>query len=400
MLNTFPLLGNVDIDTFSTKYWGKRFAIFKQAMEYSPFSIEEFKDVLMTGAPYRCEGVRISHAESASADNRRSLILAKEPAEAAQAIRDGNSITINHLERFLSKDHPLNAIYRELCRLIGTSASGVQIAAFYTPSEGRAFGRHRDRNHIFSLQICGEKNWVITDSDGSESSFCLTPGDTLYLPYGIPHAVKGGIVESLSLTFILRTPMWRDLAIEVILNRLDNFSHPLISSPGALPFGWIEELTNNNRDSQIEKLCENLMELGIDASEWIQAAQRMAMQAFPNMPINSDPFRTNDQITLTLSTNLLTTWQKPLIRMDFLERVLLGAPGKPQVDGTSRLSPALDFIISRQTTFTAADLPDIYQNASKLEICQRLLQASYLRVTTDFNEDKTGESPHTKGDKK
>lgn len=381
MTNTFTLLGSMPVAEFANTYWGKSTHLIPRALSDLPFSLDEFKDILLTRAPYRCDGVRLSTAASEGDNNRRELILAKEPGEAVQALREGQSVTLNRLERFLKTSHPLSRIYADLCRFIGVGTSGLQIAAFFSPPSGRAFGKHMDRNHIFVLQISGEKFWNITDTDGSDKRFHLQPGDVFYLPYGTTHAVHGGTDNSLSLTFIMRAPTWRDLAIEAILNRLDKSGDPRVAGPGALPFGWLDQLQPEAWPADIETQATQFRELGIDNKEWLEAAKRLALQSLPAMPQNSDPFRSIDQTTtITLDTLLKPAWQTPLVRMDMIDRVMIGSMSKPQIDGTALLAPALDFILDKNSAFAVRDLPDSYDNASKVAICTRLLKASYLQV--------------------
>jgi len=375
------LLGHTPLDEFNRHIWGKASHLIKSGLKEIPFSLDEFKEVLLMRAPYACDAVRLSSAESADHDNRKTLVLAKEPIEAVKCIREGTSVTINRLERFLPRSHRLSAIYSDLCSVVGVGTGGLQIAAFFSPPRARAFGKHFDRNHIFVLQVEGEKYWEV-GRDDAETRYGLLPGDVLYVPYAMPHAVRGGGDNSLSLTFIMRVPTWRELAVEAILNRLDQSGHPDLSRPSALPFGWIEYLDVAGEGGRaFKEYCDEFSDLGIEPREWLNAAKRVAVQAMPAMPVSRDPFRSVDQTTtLNLDMLLEPAWTEPLIKIDQMESLIVGAPGCPQLIAPPLLLPAIDFIDARRGRFAVRSLPDVYSDETKLLICSKLIQHSFLRI--------------------
>ena len=201
------------------------------------FTPDDFLAVLEGELPYRLDSVRVSRARDAQHDNRGTLDLARSAAEARVAFMAGQSITLNHLQRFLDPRHRLMDEFRRLSRLTGCASGDVQLAAFHSAANGRAFGAHTDPNHVFVVQLVGEKVWVIGPED-DEQRIVLGPGDTLYLPYGHRHSVSAGEQKTLSLSFIVRPTSWSDVLLDAYAQRLRR--SPWGDPAAALPWGWID----------------------------------------------------------------------------------------------------------------------------------------------------------------
>ena len=118
---------------------------------------------------------------------------------------------------------------QELCNRIGVRLGGYAIAnVYFTPAGARGFDVHYDNHGTLVLQIEGRKRWRLyeptialpvderrfTDDEArtltSIGEVDLTPGDTLYLPQGVPHAANAG-ERSLHVTLALRPPRVGDL---------------------------------------------------------------------------------------------------------------------------------------------------------------------------------------------
>jgi len=104
----------------------------------------------------------------------------------------------------------------------------VQANAYFTPPDAQGFGRHYDSHDVFSLQITGEKRWLVFEpslelplpsqarrpeavTQGEPVlDVVLQPGDTLYLPRGWVHEVYTSETLSLAVTIGVMAYTWVD----------------------------------------------------------------------------------------------------------------------------------------------------------------------------------------------
>jgi Cupin superfamily protein len=104
----------------------------------------------------------------------------------------------------------------------------VQANAYYTPRSAQGLPVHHDTHDVFSLQVAGEKRWLVYDpvlelplknqrysqSLGSPGrpveDVTLAPGDTLYLPRGWLHEAKTSESDSLHITVGVNVYTWLD----------------------------------------------------------------------------------------------------------------------------------------------------------------------------------------------
>ena len=118
---------------------------------------------------------------------------------------------------------------QQVCNRIGARLGGFAIAnVYFTPARARGFDVHYDNHGTVVLQIEGRKRWRLyeplvelpvaerrfTSDEAKELTSIgeveLAPGDTLYLPQGVPHEASAG-ERSLHLTLALRPPRVGDL---------------------------------------------------------------------------------------------------------------------------------------------------------------------------------------------
>ncbi|MDQ4081800.1 MAG: cupin domain-containing protein, partial [Actinomycetota bacterium] len=120
---------------------------------------------------------------------------------------------------------PLAVFCRDIERTLGHPA---QANAYYTPRSAQGLPVHHDTHDVFSLQIAGEKRWLVyapvlslplkDQRYGPElgrpgelvEDVTLTPGDTLYLPRGWLHEATTSDTDSLHITVGVNVYTWRD----------------------------------------------------------------------------------------------------------------------------------------------------------------------------------------------
>jgi JmjC domain len=105
-------------------------------------------------------------------------------------------------------------------------ANWVKSFVFYTPAGQRGMVPHRDPARVIVIQVEGEKEWTLfaapedrnsragidIDPDSVVDSFCLRPGDVLYLPHSYPHAATATSATSSHVTFTFSEPTPLQLA--------------------------------------------------------------------------------------------------------------------------------------------------------------------------------------------
>lgn len=118
---------------------------------------------------------------------------------------------------------------QQLCNRIAVRLGGFTVAnVYFTPAGARGFDVHYDNHGTIVLQIEGRKRWRLYEPTielpvderrfTEEEARALTtigevelvPGDTLYLPQGVPHEANAG-ERSLHVTLALRPPRVGDL---------------------------------------------------------------------------------------------------------------------------------------------------------------------------------------------
>ena len=241
-------------------------------------------------------------ARDAQHDNRGTLDLARSAAEARVAFMAGQSITLNHLQRFLDPRHRLMDEFRRLSRLTGCASGDVQLAAFHSAANGRAFGAHTDPNHVFVVQLVGEKVWVIGPED-DEQRIVLGPGDTLYLPYGHRHSVSAGEQKTLSLSFIVRPTSWSDVLLDAYAQRLRR--SPWGDPAAALPWGWIDV---DPRDIALEPAG-----IGpLDRDDVVSSLDTRAGDTLPRLPADAQLVMSDPGEAVGPATTVVRGWDSRL----------------------------------------------------------------------------------------
>ena len=120
---------------------------------------------------------------------------------------------------------PLVEFCRDLERELGHPA---QANAYYTPRSAQGLPVHHDTHEVFSLQVAGEKRWLVYEpvlelplKDQRYRSelgapgepvldVTLGPGDTLYLPRGWLHQAMTSASDSLHITVGVNVYTWLD----------------------------------------------------------------------------------------------------------------------------------------------------------------------------------------------
>lgn len=111
----------------------------------------------------------------------------------------------------------------EYCRLLELALGHpVQANAYITPPGAQGFGAHEDEHDVFVLQSHGAKQWSVYDRHDLAASspplidLVLTPGDSLYIPEGFPHAASTQERESVHITIGVLAVRWSTALTEAV----------------------------------------------------------------------------------------------------------------------------------------------------------------------------------------
>jgi hypothetical protein len=166
-------------------------------------------------------------------------------------IAQGCTLLFSHVEHWHTAVAQICASLRQ-----GLEArSGATI--FYTPAGHRGLVPHRDTSHVISIQMSGNKNWLIESSVppsfdpnipvnpealSEGTPFELVEGAGLYLPPGIAHVAATTENVSTHLSIWVIEPTISELVYAAALKISSTFpANAFAPPPGAARLQWAEE---------------------------------------------------------------------------------------------------------------------------------------------------------------
>jgi bifunctional lysine-specific demethylase and histidyl-hydroxylase NO66 len=155
-----------------------------------------------------------------------------DPARIASLFGDGATIVLQGLHRW---SEPVARFCRGLELELGHPC---QVNAYITPAAAQGLDLHTDAHDVFVLQAFGRKRWELHGAPGEGEREPLdvevTPGDTIYLPAGTPHAARAQNELSGHLTVGIHVTRWRDVLAGIATAGADELDGPV-------PAGWLED---------------------------------------------------------------------------------------------------------------------------------------------------------------
>jgi hypothetical protein len=243
-----------DVEAFLTGAWGKR-AVPAQAADPMGFAdlltlddVDRFLTTTALRTPFFRlvrAGSRIPESSYTRSGRTGSKDVAgiADPARVAALFEEGATIVLQGLHRW---SEPATRFTRDLELELGHAC---QINAYITPPGAQGLALHEDPHDVFVLQAFGRKAWEIhaapDEQDRDPLAVTLSPGDTIYMPAGTPHAAAAQEVVSGHLTVGVHVTSWRDALSGAVADALDRVG----ADP--VPAGW-------HRD--IERLARGISE--------------------------------------------------------------------------------------------------------------------------------------------
>jgi bifunctional lysine-specific demethylase and histidyl-hydroxylase NO66 len=266
---------------------------------------------------------------------------------------------------------PLGEFCRVLERELGHPA---QANAYFTPREAQGLPVHHDTHDVFSLQVAGEKRWLVYEPALSlplkdqrykpelgppgepVHDVVLRPGDTLYLPRGWLHEAMTSSTDSLHITVGVNVYTW-----------LDAFKAALAECEDDADF-------RRSPDGDAEGLVERLLaRLG---PEDVAARQRRRLVTTRRPVLPGQLTQLRGLETLTLATPLE---RRPTVLFD-LDGPTLSYEGK-QITFPAVAEEALAFVAYADEPFTAGEMPSELDDESRLVLVRRLVREGFLRFS-------------------
>jgi hypothetical protein len=255
------------------------------------------------------------------------------------------------------------------CRLLEAFLGHpAQANAYCTPRGSQGLPVHHDTHEVLSLQVAGEKRWLVYEpvlelplkeqryrsALGAPGEpvldVTLRAGDTLYLPRGWLHQALTSDSDSLHITVGVNVRTWLDearMALEGAARELE-FRRSVDAGPP-------EELP--------------ALDPALAAH---RARKRLVRSRRPILDGQLGELRALD--ALTSNTSLV---RRDTVIAD-LEGTTLEFEGRT-LAFPDRLARELEFLVTAEAQFTAAELPGSLDEAGRLVLLRRLVREGFLR---------------------
>lgn len=234
-----------DETAFLGETWGRSAAVYPAVPGSAFEELLSFDDVdrIVSTMSLRTPMFRLVHAGRRIAEaeytrtgrtGSRGVTGIADPARIFALFRGGATIVLQGLHRFWE---PVAGLVRELEIELGHPC---QVNAYITPPGAQGLALHSDPHDVFVLQTFGAKRWEIHPAPREPQrpplGATLSPGDTVYMPTGTPHAASTQETLSGHLTIGVHVTPWREVVADV-WKRLER--DPSLDEP--LPAGWLRD---------------------------------------------------------------------------------------------------------------------------------------------------------------
>ena len=260
---------------------------------------------------------------------------------------------------------PLARYCRHLEAFLGHPA---QANAYFTPRGSQGLPVHHDTHEVLSLQVAGEKRWLVyepalelplkTQRYKSELGapgepvldVTLDAGDTLYLPRGWLHQALTSESDSLHITVGVNVRTWLDEARLALDGSADDVAFRRGIDGGDPP---------------------PLPQLDREEAER-RARRRLVRSRRPVLDGQLSELRALAELAST--TRLV---RRDTVIAD-LEGTTLAFEGRA-LRFPERLATELEFLVTVEGAFEAADVPGTLDDAGRLVLLRRLVREGFLR---------------------
>jgi hypothetical protein len=260
---------------------------------------------------------------------------------------------------------PLARYCRHLEAFLGHPA---QANAYYTPAGSQGLPVHHDTHEVISLQVAGQKRWLVYEpvlelplknqryrsalGEPGEPVLDVTlqAGDTLYLPRGWLHQALTSGADSLHITVGVNVRRWIDEARAELDTAEDTLAfRRTIDAADAPPLPELDA----------DAVRARARERFVRTRRPILDGQLSELRALPGLGADDELVR-RDTVIADLHGTTLQFEGKSLRFPD-------------------RLAAELEFLVTTEGAFTAADLPGELDAAGRVVLVRRLVREGFLR---------------------
>jgi hypothetical protein len=260
---------------------------------------------------------------------------------------------------------PLARYCRQLEAYLGHP---VQANAYYTPSGSQGLPVHHDTHEVISLQVAGEKRWLVYEpvldlplkNQRYKSALgapgdpmldvILRAGDTMYLPRGWLHQALTSDSDSLHITVGVNVRRWIDEARAELDAKEDDIAYRRTidaDEPPELPLLDADEARDRARDRFVR------------SRRPILDGQLSELRALDRLGLDTELERRDTVIADLHGTTLVFEGRD----LRFPER----------------LAAELEFLVTTDGPFRGSELPGSLDEAGRLVLLRRLVREGFLR---------------------
>jgi lysine-specific demethylase/histidyl-hydroxylase NO66 len=254
-------------------------------------------------------------------------------------------------------------------------AHPAQANAYFTPRSAQGLPIHHDTHDVFCLQLAGEKRWLVYEpawelplrdqkydpAMGAPAEavldVVLRPGDTLYLPRGWLHAAATSDEESLHLTIGVNVYTWID-ALRAALGECADDVRFRRSADDGDPQALVDALAERLRPDDVRR-------------------RRRAKLAATRRPILDGQF---DALRTLRALDVETELERRATALAELDGTRLVFDGRT-LAFPQHVREELEYLVTVDTPFRAADIPGRLDDAGRLTLVRRLVREGLLRPT-------------------
>ena len=267
------------------------------------------------------------------------------------------------------------------CRSLESSLDHpTQANAYYTPRSAQGLPIHHDTHDVFSLQLSGEKRWLVyepvlelplkaqryrpelAEPGAPVLEVTLREGDTLYLPRGWLHQALTSDRDSLHLTVGVNVRTW-----------LDAFRTALAECEDDPDF---RRSPNGSPDELVERLRSRL------APAAVQARLRRGLVE-SRRPILDGQLRELRALDSLEASSLVE--RRPTVLAELRPReggIELAYEGKT-IGFPERVRAEVEFVAGVTGPFRACELPGALDQEGRLVLLRRLVREGFLRFSEE-----------------
>lgn len=310
-------------------------------------------------------------------------------------IRQGASLQLREMERFLAPDAPLRQLFGDMVATL--QHPGNSISCFVTPPDCELLGPHHDETEIFTLQISGSKRWKLfhrvmahdpgiydrEELDEPAHEFTLGPGDVLYHPRGQVHEVICEDSTSFSVAIVITPMTWR-LLLDQILDAVRHdyeFIEQLPASVMLAPNAEekLEETVREKLAYLVSRIAEQ------DAGAFVRSAGRDLMKHL-SPPSTPHIERSIQAPRLDLDSVLYSRVGDRYLLCLEGDKVLLTVAGGDALQMPAVLHQAMHQVLTEKGAFRVSDMPDALSESSKIVLARRLVDIGVLSFASSHTD--------------